>query len=77
MICPKCSSENVQVAIEQVSAKSNNKGNGRLWGIGRATLIVCTCGLWLLIGAKKGSSKTKFKNNTVAICQNCGHKWTV
>ena len=77
MVCPKCSSENVQITLEQVSAKSKNRGNGCLWGICRGILICCTCGLWLLIGARKGSSKIKYKNNTVAICQNCGHKWTL
>ena len=77
MTCPKCSSNNVQVTIEQVSAKTKKRGNGCLWGIARACLIVCTFGLWLLIGARVGSEKTKFKSKTVAICQNCGHKWVV
>ena len=77
MTCPKCSSENVQVTVEQVSAKTKNRGNGCLWAICRGFLILCTCGLWLLIGARKGSAKTKFKNNTVAICQNCGNTWTI
>ena len=77
MTCPKCSSNNVQVTIEQVSAKTKKRGNGCLWGIARAFLILCTGGLWLLIGARVGSEKTKFKSNTVAICQNCGHKWVV
>ena len=77
MICPKCSSENVQVTIQQVSAKTKNRGMGCLWGIGRAMLICCTCGLWLLVGRRKGTSKTKFKSKTVAICQNCGNTWNV
>ncbi len=77
MICPKCNSENVIVTTEQVSSKTKGKGNGCLWGIGRALLIVCTCGLWLLVGKHKGTGKTKIKNQTVAICQNCGHKWVV
>ena len=77
MVCPRCMSENVQVTIEQVSAKTKNRGNGCLWGIARAMLVTCTLGLWLLIGARRGTSKTKFKSKTVAICQNCGNKWTV
>ena len=77
MVCPKCASENVQVTLEQVSAKTKKRGSGCLWGIGRGMLILCTCGLWLLVGRRRGTDKTKIKSNTVAICQNCGHKWTV
>ena len=77
MVCPKCSSQNVHVMVEQVSAKTKKRGNGCLWGICRAILVCCTFGLWLLIGARVGSEKTKFKSNTVAICQNCANKWIV
>ena len=77
MVCPKCNSENVLVTTEQVSSKTSGKGNGCLWSIGRVCLIVCTCGLWLLVGKHKGTGKTKIKNQTVAICQDCGYKWTV
>lgn len=75
--CPKCESENVSITIEQTSAKTSHNKRGCLWSIGRAFLILCTCGLWLLVGRSKGKSKTKFKNETIAICQNCGHKWNV
>ena len=77
MTCPKCGSENVNVTIEQVSGKTKTRGMGCLWGIGRALLILGTGGLWLLIGKRKNTSKVKFKSRTVAICQNCGHKWNV
>ena len=77
MICPKCSSENVQVTVQQISSKSKHKGNGCLWGMLRSIMVICTCGLWLLFGARKGSTKTKCKNKTVAICQNCGNTWNV
>lgn len=77
MKCPKCSSENVTVTTEQLSAKTKGRNVGCLWTVCRWTLILCTCGLWLLIGKRKSTSKTKFKNSTVAICQNCGYKWTV
>ena len=46
-------------------------------GIGRLFLIVCTCGLWLLVGRRKGTERTKYKNKKAALCQNCGHKWYV
>ena len=77
MICPKCGSENVTVTLEQTSAKTKTRGMGCLWGIARAFLILCTFGLWLLIGGRKGTSKTKIKSQTVCLCQNCAHKWTV
>lgn len=77
MICPKCGSHNVQVTNEQVYAKTSSKGNGCLWSMGRAFLILMTCGLWLLIGKHKGTSKTRFKNNTVGICQDCGYRFDV
>lgn len=75
MKCPKCGSENVNVMVEQESSQTKTKGKGCLWGIGRLFLIICTCGLWLLVGKRKSKSKTTIKNETVAICQNCGHKW--
>lgn len=77
MKCPKCGSENVTVTNEQVSAKTKSSGMGCLWTICRWFLILCTCGLWLLVGRRKGTGKTKFKNITVGICQNCGNKWEI
>ena len=77
MICPKCGSENVNVTVEASSAKTKKKGTGCLWKICRVFLIICTLGLWLLIGRRKGTDKTKFNNKTVALCQNCGYKWDV
>ncbi len=77
MVCTKCGSENVTVTVEQVSAKTKKKSIGCLWSVMRIMLIICTCGLWLLIGRRKGTDNTKFKSNTVAICQSCGNKWVV
>lgn len=77
MKCPKCGSENVTVTNEQVSAKTKSSGMGCLWTICRWFLILCTCGLWLLVGRRKGTGKTKFKNIMVGICQNCGNKWEI
>ena len=77
MTCPKCGSVNVLVTSEQTGSKTSGKGAGCLWSIGRWCLIICTCGLWLLVGKHKGKGKTKIKNSTVAICQNCGNKWNV
>ena len=77
MICPKCGSQNVNVQIEQISAKTKTRKMGCLWRIGRLLLIICTAGLWLLIGKRKGTEKTKFKNKTVVVCQDCGYHWNI
>lgn len=75
MTCKKCGSSNVSIQIEQIGSETSYRKRGCLWTIGRWFLILCTCGLWLLIGRAAGKGKTKNKNKTVAICQSCGHKW--
>lgn len=77
MKCKHCGSENVTISIQQVGAKTRTRRTGCLWSIGRCFLIFMTGGLWLLIGKRKGTSNTKFKNVKVAICQDCGHSWNV
>ncbi len=77
MKCSKCGSDNVKVTLEQTGGKTRTRNTGCLWGLGRLMLIFCTCGLWLLVGRRKKTSNTSFKNKTVAICQNCGNKWYV
>lgn len=77
MICPNCGSENVIVQSEQVSGKSGISGSNPLMSLGRMFLILCTCGLWLLVPKHEGSAKIKYKNNTVGICQSCGKKWII
>ncbi|MCQ2016805.1 hypothetical protein [Clostridium butyricum] len=77
MQCKKCGSDNVNVQVEQVGGKTSVRKSGCLWGLGRLFLIICTCGLWLLIGRRKGTNNTKFKNKTVCVCQNCGYKWYI
>lgn len=75
MKCPKCGSENINFQLVQTGAKTKSNKRGCLWEIGRLFLIVCTLGLWLVVGKSKGKSKTKFKNEKMAICQSCGHTW--
>ena len=77
MLCKKCGSNNVNVVLEQVGGKVRTKNAGCLWGIGRMILIVCTLGLWLLVGSRKETSHTSFKHKVVAICQDCGNKQKV
>lgn len=81
IMCPQCGSHNVQIQMIQTKATTKTTGHkrGLLWKIGRLTLIICTCGLWLLVGRSKGKdkSKTKFKNEKVCICQSCGNSWEI
>lgn len=77
MTCPKCGSENVNIQMVQTGASSKTKNKGCLFTLVRWLLIICTLGLWLVFGKKKASTKTKFQNKKVAICQNCGNQWEV
>lgn len=71
--CPQCGAANVQISVVQDSFST--KGSGCLWTIGRWLLIICTCGLWLLIGKHK--SKSKMKSRKEAVCQSCGYSWKI
>ena len=73
MQCPKCNSDNVNVQMVNTKVKTNN--TGILHACGRMMLILCTCGLWLLVPRRKENSKVK--NCTMAVCQNCGNTWKV
>lgn len=77
LTCPKCGGHNVSVQIEQQGGKTRTKHTGCLWGMGRTLLIICTCGLWLLVGKRKETSNQQFVNKKIAICQNCGKSWHI
>ena len=77
MACPKCGSTNTSIQFVQTGGKTRKRGRGIMWEIGRAFLIICTCGLWLLVGKSKGKSKTKFKNEKICVCQSCGYSWKI
>ena len=73
--CPNCGSNNINIQIIQGGMQTSTKGNGCLWSLGRTCLILCTCGLWLLVGKHAATSKTNVTTRKVHICQNCGHTW--
>lgn len=79
MKCPKCKSENVTVELVQTAGKTKKTGvglGGHLNNAARGTAAMMTLGASNLIWKKaKGEEKTKFKNQTMCICQNCGHTW--
>ena len=75
--CPRCGSNRLNMSSEMTGRKSRHKSMGCLWGIGRAIMIICTCGLWLIFGKRKGTTNTTYSYKTLAICQNCGYSWYV
>lgn len=66
MVCKKCKSENMIVTKD---TQQRVKGISPLRKMGRAILIIMTCGLWWFVPKRTGTHKTK----TVAICQDCGY----
>lgn len=71
MECKKCGSTNITMQNE-TTVKTKRRGclGWFFWII----LVLCTFGLLIIIPLIT-NSKTKSKNRTVAICQNCGNRW--
>ncbi len=81
MICPKCGSENVSIEFMQVGGKTKKHGNGiggHVNNAARGLTAVCTLGMSNLVWKKsKGNEKTKFTNQKICLCQNCGNSWNI
>ena len=77
MICKYCGGENVTFTSEQVSTKASENVMQPIMKFIRVALIICTCGLWLIVPKFKFAKKTKIQYREVAICQTCGKKWRV
>ena len=81
MKCPKCGSENINIQIQQISAKSKKSGvgaAGHLNNVARGMVAVSTLGLSNFVWKKsKGTEKTKFENVKICLCQNCGNSWEI
>lgn len=85
IMCPKCKGHNVNVQMVEVGSTTKTKKSGV--GLGghahnaaRAGAAVVTLGMSNLVikkatGTEKG--KTKTKNETYCICQNCGNSWKI
>ncbi len=71
MVCKKCGSENIQ-AVANTQGKI--KKRGCLMTLVHILLIICTCGLWIIIPLLRGGSKGKIKTTTDFVCLNCGSK---
>ena len=75
MKCKKCGSSNVDFRAEYVITGTTVKHTGLLTKLGRALLVMLTCGLWLLVPKKKETSKTKTTLMKVCTCRKCGYAW--
>lgn len=79
MMCPSCNSENVSVEFVQTGARTAKHGTG-LGGNAnnamRTLTAISTVGMSNLVWKKsKGTAKSKFKNEKMALCQTCGNSW--
>lgn len=77
MICPNCGLDRCNVQILQDEIKTKTKKKGLLHGIGRATMIAGTGGLWAMTPKQKETSKSTMQTHKEVICQNCGHSWEI
>lgn len=75
--CPKCSSCFINYQFVQENAKTKTNNVSILSRLGRALLVLCTCGLWLLVPKRKSTSKTNIRSRKMAICNTCGYSWEV
>lgn len=81
MMCPSCSSENVNIEFMQTGGRTAKHGTGfggNMNNAARGVTAISTLGMSNLFWKKsKGTSKMKLKNQKVALCQNCGNSWGV
>ncbi|GAA4090471.1 hypothetical protein ACFFOS_26080 [Nocardioides kongjuensis] len=81
MKCVKCSGEDVTVGFMQAGGRTAKHGTGfggKTNNAARGITAVSTFGMSNLVWKKsKGTEKTKFNNQKVALCQSCGHDWVV
>ena len=82
MKCPKCGSENVDIQIVTTS-KLKNKHHGLVYWLCFGWFIDLM--LWIFLTIPRlfvvifGYKKQKIvqKQQSMAVCQNCGHNWKV
>ena len=81
MICPSCSGENVSIELTQVGGRTAKHGTGlggNMNNIARGSTAIMTLGMSNLVWKKStGTEKMKFKNQKMALCQDCGKDWKI
>jgi len=79
LCCPKCYSTDIRVDMIQTKGKTKKKGNGLLGHTNnalRGITAIGTLGMSNLLWKKsEGNEKTKYTNESVCVCQKCGHHW--
>lgn len=79
MNCNKCGSDNVRIQV--VNEVVTKPRHGFLWWLfigwwWRLIWFICF-GLWYILFCAIRGKKTKNVQKSVAVCQNCGNRWTV
>lgn len=81
MKCVKCAGTNLTIELLQAGGRTRKHGTGlggNMNNAARGFTALGTLGMSNLVWKKsKGTSKTKFKTQKVAICQSCGHDWEI
>ena len=79
MVCQNCGSTNVLGTNEQTNGKTKTKQRGIIPNMlyKMLRLFCCLMIFGFFMPKTLTKSSTKFKNATVGICQDCGHKFTV
>lgn len=81
MICPRCSSEDVQIVYQQTGSRTASHGTGfggKFNNFARHSTGLATGGLsYLVWKSSKGTHKQKIKNQKMALCQSCGNDWKI
>lgn len=74
--CKRCGGSNISFQMVQTGGKSGHQGNGiggHSNNFARGITAMSSLGLSNLVWRKsKGSSKHKFKNESIGLCQDCG-----
>ena len=77
--CPRCRGTNISFQIAEERSKTKKRGNGlfgHAYNAARGVAGIATLGLSNIVLPKAGGhEKTKIKNGTFAVCQDCGHTW--
>ena len=88
MQCPKCGSNDITTTVTNVEKKKGKHGTAYWllvgWWLQPVVWIIKPL-LWILFGwnfmllwrASHPIKKTKLVNVTMAVCQTCGHTWTI
>jgi hypothetical protein len=73
LVCEKCANTKVTVSVVE---KIKTKRRGLLGWLMWAIIILCTCGIAIIIPLLTNKTIGS-KTNKIAVCQCCGHSWNV